>query len=80
MCGNLECDAVYFGRSVLDLCRSARMGRQVANAVCVVLYWHYVGDTKENHEKPVGKMKGQISVVVELMTINANMLMSFKGC
>jgi len=32
ICGNLECDAVCFGRYVLDLYRGARMGRQVANA------------------------------------------------
>jgi len=81
ICDNLERDAVCFRRSVLDFCRSARMGRQVANAVCAVLYWHHVGgETKENHDKTVGKKTGLNSVRAELNTINANVLRSFRGC
>jgi hypothetical protein len=56
------------------------MGKQVPNAMCAVLYWHYVWETKENHEKTVGKMTGLISAVADLMTLNAIVLMSFKGC
>jgi hypothetical protein len=58
ICGNVECDVMCFGRSVPGVCSSARLGRQAANVVCAVLYWHYVGETKENHEKIGQKTDG----------------------
>jgi len=39
------------------------MGRQATNVVCAVLYWHWVGKTKENHEKTVRKLRGLIAAV-----------------
>ena len=35
-CDNVECDAVCVAKSVLDLCRDARIGRKAVKAVCAV--------------------------------------------